>query len=137
MPPEKKSKAEEGQPKRRRRESRAACPFYNYEQLQLLRDEVLLEVKDIEQLLSLGREARACPYYGSRFAIPAAQVRPLPVGCHCTVRGHGTWPFPARVQSRRRIPQWPRAAKSGDSSWEPGTSGRRVCTEKVPDSFLE
>lgn len=77
MPPEKKSKAEEGQPKRRRRESRAACPFYNYEQLQLLRDEVLLEVKDIEQLLSLGREARACPYYGSRFAIPAAQVRPL------------------------------------------------------------
>ncbi|XP_040834666.1 ATP-dependent DNA helicase DDX11 [Ochotona curzoniae] len=75
---EKKSKAEEGQPKRRRRESRAACPFYNYEQLQLLRDEVLLEVKDIEQLLSLGREARACPYYGSRFAIRAAQLVVLP-----------------------------------------------------------
>ncbi|XP_062050801.1 ATP-dependent DNA helicase DDX11 [Lepus europaeus] len=75
---EKKNKVEEEQPKRRRRESRAACPFYNYEQLQLLRDEILLEVKDIEQLLSLGQEARACPYYGSRFAIPAAQLVVLP-----------------------------------------------------------
>lgn len=51
------------------------CPFYSYEQMQFLRDEVLVEVKDIEQLVSLGRETKACPYYGSRFAIPAAQVR--------------------------------------------------------------
>ena len=29
---------------------------------------------DIEQLASLGRELKACPYYGTRFAIPAAQV---------------------------------------------------------------
>ncbi|KAF2979751.1 hypothetical protein EK904_012775, partial [Melospiza melodia maxima] len=45
---------------------------------QFLRDEVLVEVKDIEQLVSLGREAKACPYYGSRFAIPAAQLVVLP-----------------------------------------------------------
>ncbi|XP_029810719.1 ATP-dependent DNA helicase DDX11 [Suricata suricatta] len=73
-----KSRAEDEKPKRRRQEHRAACPFYNYEQLQLLRDEVLVGVKDIEQLVSLGKEARACPYYGSRFAIPAAQLVVLP-----------------------------------------------------------
>ncbi|XP_025785990.1 ATP-dependent DNA helicase DDX11 isoform X2 [Puma concolor] len=74
----KKSRAEDEKPKRRRQEHRAACPFYSYEQLQLLRDEVLVGVKDIEQLVSLGKEARACPYYGSRFAIPAAQLVVLP-----------------------------------------------------------
>ncbi|XP_059880095.1 ATP-dependent DNA helicase DDX11 isoform X2 [Delphinus delphis] len=76
---EKKSVVEEEKPGRRRRlEPRATCPFYNHKQLQLLRDEVLLEVKDIEQLVALGKEARACPYYGSRFAIPAAQLVVLP-----------------------------------------------------------
>lgn len=70
---EKKSNEEnEG---KKRRVSRTVCPFYSFEQMQFLRDEVLVEVKDIEQLVSLGRETKACPYYGSRFAIPAAQVR--------------------------------------------------------------
>uniref|UniRef100_A0A7N5JD83 DEAD/H-box helicase 11 n=1 Tax=Ailuropoda melanoleuca TaxID=9646 RepID=A0A7N5JD83_AILME len=73
-----KNRAEEEKPKRRRQEHRAACPFYSYEQLHLLRDQVLVGVKDIEQLVALGKEARACPYYGSRFAIPAAQLVVLP-----------------------------------------------------------
>ncbi|XP_037700974.1 ATP-dependent DNA helicase DDX11 isoform X2 [Choloepus didactylus] len=75
---EKNNNTEEEKPKRRKRENRAACPFYNYEQMQLLCDEILVEVKDIEQLVTLGKEARACPYYGSRFAIPAAQLVVLP-----------------------------------------------------------
>nr|XP_053777054.1 ATP-dependent DNA helicase DDX11 isoform X3 [Desmodus rotundus] len=75
---ESKSRAEHEGLKRRRKEPRAACPFYHHTQLQLLRDEVLLEVKDIEQLVTLGKKAGACPYYGSRFAIPAAQVVVLP-----------------------------------------------------------
>ncbi|XP_073932407.1 ATP-dependent DNA helicase DDX11 isoform X2 [Castor canadensis] len=83
-----KSRAEENKPKRRRQESRAACPFYNHEQMQLLRDEILVEVKDMEQLVTLGKEARACPYYGSRFAIPAAQlvVLPYPMLLHAATR---------------------------------------------------
>ncbi|NXB78621.1 DDX11 helicase, partial [Donacobius atricapilla] len=72
---EKKSDENEG---KKRRVSRTVCPFYSYEQMQFLRDEVLVEVKDIEQLVSLGRETKACPYYGSRFAIPAAQLVVLP-----------------------------------------------------------
>ncbi|XP_053423578.1 ATP-dependent DNA helicase DDX11 isoform X3 [Nycticebus coucang] len=70
----KRNEAKEEQPKRRRQEKRAACPFYSYEHMHLLRDEILAEVKDIEQLVALGKEAQACPYYGSRFAIPAAQM---------------------------------------------------------------
>ncbi|NXF17795.1 DDX11 helicase, partial [Rhodinocichla rosea] len=73
---EKKSNEEnEG---KKRRVSRTVCPFYSFEQMRFLRDEVLVEVKDIEQLVSLGRETKACPYYGSRFAIPAAQLVVLP-----------------------------------------------------------
>ncbi|XP_012634894.2 ATP-dependent DNA helicase DDX11 [Microcebus murinus] len=75
---EKRNEAEEEKPKRRRQEKRASCPFYNHEQMHLLRDEILAEVKDIEQLVAVGKEARACPYYGSRFAIPAAQLVVLP-----------------------------------------------------------
>ncbi|XP_061274228.1 ATP-dependent DNA helicase DDX11 isoform X2 [Bos javanicus] len=77
---ERKSITEEEEPTRRRRrqEPRAACPFYSYERLQLLRDEVLAGVKDVEQLVALGEEAQACPYYGGRFAIPAAQLVVLP-----------------------------------------------------------
>ncbi|NWU94568.1 DDX11 helicase, partial [Upupa epops] len=63
---------------KKRRVSRTVCPFYSYEQIQFLRDEVLVEVKDIEQLVVLGTEAKACPYYGSRYAIPAAQLVVLP-----------------------------------------------------------
>lgn len=94
-PAESKSRAEDKEPKRRRQEPRAACPFYNYKQLQLLQDEVLLEVKDIEQLVALGKEAGVCPYYGSRFAIPAAQVKTtegwaVALGSNCSLGHEGT-----------------------------------------------
>lgn len=93
-PSEKKSITEEEEPRRRRRrqEPRATCPFYSHERLQLLRDEVLAGVKDVEQLVALGKEARACPYYGGRFAIPAAQVktgvRAVVVLCERVSRAH-------------------------------------------------
>ncbi|XP_075561763.1 ATP-dependent DNA helicase DDX11 isoform X5 [Pelecanus crispus] len=73
-----KKKSDEETEGKKRRVSRAVCPFYSYEQMQFLRDEVLVEVKDIEQLVTLGRETKACPYYGSRYAIPAAQLVVLP-----------------------------------------------------------
>uniref|UniRef100_A0A7M4FKQ7 DEAD/H-box helicase 11 n=1 Tax=Crocodylus porosus TaxID=8502 RepID=A0A7M4FKQ7_CROPO len=74
---EKKNEGEETAGKRRR-VSRAVCPFYSYEQMQFLRDEVLVDVKDIEQLVTMGKKTKACPYYGSRYAIPAAQLVVLP-----------------------------------------------------------
>lgn len=75
-----KNMTREDKPKRKTQKIQASCPFYNHEQMELLRDEILLEVKDMEQLVALGKEARACPYYGSRFAIPAAQVNVLGSG---------------------------------------------------------
>ncbi|KAL1764748.1 putative ATP-dependent DNA helicase DDX11 isoform X1 [Sigmodon hispidus] len=80
--------AGEDKTKKRRRKIQTSCPFHNHEQMQLLRDEILLEVKDMEQLVALGKEARACPYYGSRYAIPAAQlvVLPYPMLLHAATR---------------------------------------------------
>lgn len=39
---------------------------------------VQMDVRDIEQLVGMGREVKACPYYGTRYAVPAAQVVALP-----------------------------------------------------------
>ncbi len=35
-------------------------------------------MQDIEQLVKVGRELKACPYYGVRRGIPAAQLVVLP-----------------------------------------------------------
>lgn len=63
------------EPKRRRREPKAVCPFSRHEALLGLRDKTLVKVRDVEEMVVLGRETKACPYYGSRLAVPAAQVR--------------------------------------------------------------
>jgi len=34
-------------------------------------------VCDIEQLVVTGKQMKACPYYGTRYAIPSAQVNRL------------------------------------------------------------
>uniref|UniRef100_UPI00398E4C92 ATP-dependent DNA helicase DDX11 n=1 Tax=Pristiophorus japonicus TaxID=55135 RepID=UPI00398E4C92 len=75
---DRKGNGDEEETPKRKRKSRVTCPFYSHEQMQLLRDEVLVEVKDIEQLVSLGKEMKACPYYASRYAIPPAQLVVMP-----------------------------------------------------------
>ena len=34
-----------------------------------------MDIKDIEQLVSVGQELKACPYYGTRYAVPQAEVK--------------------------------------------------------------
>ncbi|XP_062914373.1 ATP-dependent DNA helicase DDX11 isoform X1 [Mobula hypostoma] len=75
---DRKGSEDEQEAPKRKRKSRVTCPFYSHEQMQFLRDEVLVEVKDIEQLVSLGKEMNACPYYASRYAIPPAQLVVMP-----------------------------------------------------------
>ncbi|KAJ8373528.1 hypothetical protein SKAU_G00041080 [Synaphobranchus kaupii] len=75
---EKREKPVDEEPKRRRGVAKAVCPFYRQEALQSLRDEILVKVRDIEQLVALGKETKACPYYGGRMALPAAQLVVLP-----------------------------------------------------------
>lgn len=69
-------KADEESAKRKRGPAKSVCPFSKASALQHMRDEILGAVQDIEQLLKLGRETHACPYYSTRLAIPPAQVTP-------------------------------------------------------------
>uniref|UniRef100_A0A3B3RBN8 ATP-dependent DNA helicase DDX11 n=1 Tax=Paramormyrops kingsleyae TaxID=1676925 RepID=A0A3B3RBN8_9TELE len=71
-------KSTDTEPKRRRREPKAVCPFSRHEALLGLRDETLVKVRDVEDMVVLGRETKACPYYGGRLAVPAAQLVVLP-----------------------------------------------------------
>ena len=45
------------------------------EQMLDFRDQILATPKDIEDLAESGRTAKVCPYFGSRRAIPQAEVR--------------------------------------------------------------
>ncbi|RUS73449.1 hypothetical protein EGW08_018786 [Elysia chlorotica] len=54
------------------------CLFRKEELLQAFKDKALLEVADIEQLVTNGRQMKACPYYGARRAVPLAEVVALP-----------------------------------------------------------
>ncbi|XP_048589126.1 ATP-dependent DNA helicase DDX11 [Nematostella vectensis] len=62
----------------KKKKTTAGCLYRDYRQMQSYRDQVLVEVRDIEQLVSLGENLSACPYYGTRLGIPAAQVVCLP-----------------------------------------------------------
>uniref|UniRef100_A0A3Q2U0W6 DEAD/H (Asp-Glu-Ala-Asp/His) box helicase 11 n=1 Tax=Fundulus heteroclitus TaxID=8078 RepID=A0A3Q2U0W6_FUNHE len=64
--------------KRKRGPAKSVCPYNKAMALQQMRDEVLGTVRDIEQLLTLGKESHACPYYSTRLAVPPAQLVVLP-----------------------------------------------------------
>uniref|UniRef100_A0A3P9NF89 DEAD/H (Asp-Glu-Ala-Asp/His) box helicase 11 n=1 Tax=Poecilia reticulata TaxID=8081 RepID=A0A3P9NF89_POERE len=68
----------EGGAKRKRGPPKSVCPYNKALALQQMRDEVLGTVQDIEQLLKLGKETKACPYYSTRLAVPPAQLVVLP-----------------------------------------------------------
>lgn len=70
------SKSKSDQPKKRSKNN--SCPFYKVEHIEDYRDRVLLEVRDIEQLITLGKQMKSCPYYGTRYAIPNAEIVLLP-----------------------------------------------------------
>ena len=66
---------DEAAPKKRKTTSSAGCPYYKQDPIEDFKDQALVEVRDIEQLIGLGRQLKACPYYGTRLAIPDAEVR--------------------------------------------------------------
>ncbi|ESO99999.1 hypothetical protein LOTGIDRAFT_112727 [Lottia gigantea] len=72
----KKSTGQDGPSNKRSRLT--TCPYHKYDVLQDFKDALLLEVRDIEQLVTVGKQMKACPYYGTRYAIPAAEIVALP-----------------------------------------------------------
>ena len=62
----------------RKQKSDSSCPFYKSSAIANLRDQSLLEVHDIEQIVGKGKQMSGCPYYASRKAVEDAQVVVLP-----------------------------------------------------------
>ncbi|XP_065320244.1 ATP-dependent DNA helicase DDX11-like isoform X1 [Gordionus sp. m RMFG-2023] len=55
------------------------CQFYDMLNIQILRDIILSDVQDIEELINEGKRViKACPYYSSRSASDEAQLVVLP-----------------------------------------------------------
>ncbi|XP_041458107.1 ATP-dependent DNA helicase DDX11-like isoform X2 [Lytechinus variegatus] len=73
-----KKDADSTQPKRKRSKQSKACPHFSQGPLSLYKDRVAIEVMDMEQLVEVGKELKACPYYGTRYAVPSAQLVVLP-----------------------------------------------------------
>ncbi|GAB1601699.1 ATP-dependent DNA helicase DDX11-like isoform X1 [Argonauta hians] len=69
------SSTEEKQPKKPKQ---ASCPYYKVERIEHYRDRILTEVRDIEQLVNLGKQMKCCPYYGTRFSVASAEIVALP-----------------------------------------------------------
>ena len=60
--------------RKKRKAGGGRCPFYKQSTIENLRDQALLKVLDIEELVSHGKKLGACPYYASRHATKDAQI---------------------------------------------------------------
>lgn len=56
----------------------SCCPFFKQQNIDSLKDSALLEVQDVEDLVTTSKEIGACPYYASRKAAEDAQVVLVP-----------------------------------------------------------
>ncbi|XP_028407125.1 ATP-dependent DNA helicase DDX11-like [Dendronephthya gigantea] len=74
----KKEKKKEESQSNKKLKSKNGCPYYDHQRLQNYKDLILMEVKDVEELISVGEEIEGCPYYGTRYAIPKAELVVLP-----------------------------------------------------------
>src|SRR5581483_1132032 len=54
------------------------CEMYKQSLVSELADEILSDVVDIEEAAQLGRQAKACPYYATRYSIAEAEIVVLP-----------------------------------------------------------
>ncbi|XP_072940109.1 ATP-dependent DNA helicase DDX11 [Epargyreus clarus] len=51
-----------------------ACPYYNQSNITRLKERLLVDILDMEDLVKCGKELKACPYYASRMALDDAEV---------------------------------------------------------------
>lgn len=51
-----------------------ACPYYNQSNISKLKETLLVDILDMEDLVKTGKDLKACPYYASRMALEDAQV---------------------------------------------------------------
>lgn len=60
--------------KKTKTRSCAACPYYNQNNITRLKERMLVDIMDMEDLVKCGKELKACPYYATRMAMDDAEV---------------------------------------------------------------
>ncbi|RVE42435.1 hypothetical protein evm_012911 [Chilo suppressalis] len=59
--------------KKTKTKSCAACPYYSQSNIDKLKEKILCDIMDMEDLVKNGKETKACPYYASRAALKDAE----------------------------------------------------------------
>ncbi|KAJ6222187.1 hypothetical protein RDWZM_000732 [Blomia tropicalis] len=54
------------------------CPMYKQASLEQLKERILSSVQDLEDIVSTGKNLKACPYYASRLSLSDAEIVILP-----------------------------------------------------------
>ncbi|CAG9794947.1 unnamed protein product [Diatraea saccharalis] len=68
------SKSEDGKViKKTKTKTSKACPFYNQTNINNLKELMLCDIMDMEDLVKTGKEMKACPYYASKAALDDAE----------------------------------------------------------------
>ncbi|XP_069358195.1 ATP-dependent DNA helicase DDX11 isoform X1 [Maniola hyperantus] len=69
------SVGDEGKVLKKTRTSRCnACPYYNQNNITRLKEQLLVDIMDMEDIVKTGKQLKACPYYASRMALDDAEV---------------------------------------------------------------
>lgn len=63
---------------KKQKQSSHKCPYYNQNLIENLKNESLVNIMDIEDLVKTAKTQKACPYYSSRLAITDAQIIMVP-----------------------------------------------------------
>lgn len=54
-----------------------SCPFHEKNPTKMS-DHIMARIRDVEELVTLGKSLRSCPYYASRHSIPSTEIVVLP-----------------------------------------------------------
>ena len=69
---------DDDRPTKKTKTSSGGCPYNKQARTAVLRDQAILAIHDIEDLVTAGKKQQSCPYYASRSAVPMAQMVVLP-----------------------------------------------------------
>ncbi|XP_030765068.1 ATP-dependent DNA helicase DDX11 [Sitophilus oryzae] len=69
---------DEGKSVKKQKTSNCQCPYYKQNTIEDLKHFTLSEIHDIEDLVQIGKEISACPYYSSRKAAEDAEIILVP-----------------------------------------------------------
>ncbi|CAF0737627.1 unnamed protein product [Didymodactylos carnosus] len=73
-----KKKKEKKTTRGKRQKTACGCSYLQHDRVECLTNDILGDVQDIEDVVKVGREMEACPYYASRSAIAGAHLVLLP-----------------------------------------------------------